>query len=118
MKTEKPWCLRYFTYDHLPEGKLRECSRMFAEAAHSIDDSAIGDEWPLPYTLDSGVLSDLYDEMVNLPSNYESVAARGKISSASWRFYEGYFDSGMRYLLEAKDCAVRSLLEVSNDETD
>lgn len=64
--------IRYFQYSHLPEGRLKNVSKMVAELA----------------TLLEQVLPD------------------GSEKSA-----------GMRKLLEAKDCFVRSALDIKNEDT-
>ncbi len=62
----REWTLRWFVYGHLPEGKLRDTSRMFSQLAESI---------------------------------YAKVPACPERSVS------------LRKLLEAKDCAVRAVLE-------
>lgn len=112
-----PWCLRYFTYEHLPEGKLRECSKQFADAAHLIRTAT-------EYVHYDEILEKLLRE-ITLPSNIESDIARSKTRQAMNKFYYSGVDErdyhsdmeeGMRLLLEAKDCAIRSLLDVSNGQ--
>lgn len=62
--------MRYFQYEHLPEGPLRQTSKMFSDLADILD--------------------------ANLPSGAETATA-------------------LRKLLEAKDAAVRSALDLHKD---
>ncbi len=57
--------MRYFTYDHLPEGQIRATSKFFSEIANQLEDS--------------------------VPDGAEK-------------------STGLRKLLEAKDCFVRAVL--------
>lgn len=107
---DNTWVLRYFTYDHLPEGPLRECSKRFAlEAEQGIKPkkASYGDDYT---ALD--VRLEALEEWctTHLPNNPEREMALNKVGDA--------FDYiSLRYLLEAKDCAVRSLLPISNAES-
>lgn len=114
----EPWCLRYFTYKHLPEGPLRHCSAEFAELAHNILRHASS----IPKS-GRGVLlgSFQYWLMEFTPKNPESEEALAKVERLypyleHWKqLTRTEVEEAFRILLEAKDCAVRSLLEVSND---
>jgi len=108
--TNKPWTLRYFTYDHLPAGPLRDCSERFSIAA-SICWPKDLDELPLSpvptyYNLKLWMIE-------NLPKNKERTKAIKKLFKSLIAFENGDMSKACRLLLESKDCAVRSLLPVS-----
>jgi len=106
--TDNEWVLKYFTYDHLPEGPLRECSRRFAEEANLGVIPPL-DEYGLPDYDSLNLRENAMNKwcLKNLSNNPEREAALDKINCA-------FSYEELRYLLEAKDCAVRSLLPVSN----
>lgn len=119
MKT-KPWCLRYFTYDHLPEGLIRVCAEEFANIANSMLTAHYQREGrSLEKWFDLVVMSWVRDFT---PENEEACVAREKIDLlfdyiADWNMLEDHeIETAFRLLLEAKDCAVRSLLEVSDED--
>jgi len=102
---ERPWTIRYFTYDHLPEGPLRECSSKFA---------AVADD--LFYQSNDALenYQDIFEWIqANIPDNKERAVAIKKLKQAYSYWVVCKYNRGCRKLLEAKDCAVRALLPVS-----
>lgn len=112
----EPWCYKYFTFDHLPEGPLRECSALFAGIANEMMDfsSLTHHERVMRVKSFRSTVSGM------LPSNPESLHADYKFITmfdylSCWdKEAVGLnVDTVFRILLETKDCAVRSLLPVS-----
>lgn len=113
-----PWCLRYFTFDHLPEGELRNVSEKYAHAAYKLFNPCVS----LPADTVHGTIKRLKDDLMVLmaPFNHERSAGLKKLREA-FAVFEGKTripDEACRALLEAKDCAVRALLPVSKEVCD
>jgi len=110
-ESKKPWTLRYFTYDHLPVGPLRDCSERFSITAQTCwaEDP---DELPLSPVVPYSNLKLWM--MENLPNNKERTKAIKKLFKSLDEFEYGSLSKSCRLLLESKDCAVRSLLPISN----
>jgi len=113
--THPPSVLQYFEFEHLPEGPLRKCSKEFNFWAtllfHPCIRSAvlIGAEiHPEDHLRNARKM--LLDYMYSLPHHPEAQVAIDKIIAAFRRGDDIFPYQRARLLLEAKDCAVRSLL--------
>lgn len=114
--------LQFFVYNHLPE-HLQKVSKPFSDAAHKLsamNEAQLRKEAAAIVNRDpSNVLSELLKMVTEAtPDNIESVVAKRKMDTAEFLLSVPAVDSPLieavdeilRYLLEAKDCAVRSLL--------
>lgn len=109
MSQPTPHILQFFAWDHLKSDPLRDMSMRFCAAADAVYADA-----------DCGraAVKKLHESLSDLPDNPETAMCQRKMHVAlnpGIDMAAQYFESAerelvLRMLLEAKDCAVRSLL--------
>jgi hypothetical protein len=105
MSTGHP-LMQFFTYAHLPP-HLQEASKPFCEIAEKLAAMSTDEREENGYA----ALGVLREKLEGLPSNSESMEADAKLAFAQDGVCERYeLDDLLRYVLEAKDCAVRAVL--------
>ncbi len=98
--------LQFFAHAHLP-AQLAAASKPFCEVAEKIDGMTSREREADP----SAVLLELRKSLLDLPVNIESLEAAEKLDYAHEGMSAGYsVGDVLRYVLEAKDCAVRAVL--------
>jgi hypothetical protein len=114
MEPDVAHILQFFSYDHLPAG-LQEVSKLFAIAAQRYAQmtptelDATRDKIKASYQTFLGELRSAIDTVT--PPNQEATWAVIKITEAERAIADFAARSiALRYLLEAKDCAVRAML--------